>query len=229
LRTSRREFEVQQDVVGLRERLQRRIIFRRAMKRFLQAPEAYVRGDALEHLVFGWGNELWSGWSEYLAACVEHALRASGPILECGSGLSTILVGAVARRRGLAHHALEHLPDWAARVRTQLARYRIDSTVHCAPLEDHGSYVWYDAPLQAMPERFELVICDGPPGSVKGGRYGLMPIMRSRLGDGCVILLDDALRQQEREIAEQWKASTGARLELVGQLKPFIRMTLAGS
>jgi hypothetical protein len=53
--------------------------------------------------------------------------------------------------------------------------------------------------------------------------------MRSRLADRCVILLDDALRQQEREIAEQWKASTGARLELVGQLKPFIRMTLAGS
>jgi len=219
---------LQQDVPGFRERLQRRIIFRRAMKRFLQAPEKCVQGDVLEHLVFGWGNELWSGWSEYLAACIEHALRSSGPILECGSGLSTILVGAVAQRRGLAHCALEHMPDWAARVRTQLAKYHIDSNIHCAPLKDHGSFVWYDAPVH-MPENFELVICDGPPGSVKGGRYGLVPIMGSRLDDRCVILLDDAYRQQERHIAEQWKALTGGRFELVGQLKPFIRMTLAGS
>jgi len=218
---------LQQNVPGFRERLQRRIIFRRAMKKFLQWPEEYVRGDALTHLVYGWGNELWSGWSEYLGACVEHALTSSGPILECGSGLSTILVGAVAQRHGVAHWALEHMPEWAAKVRTQLAKYRIDSTVHCGPLKDHGKFLWYDPPMHLIPDSFSLVICDGPPGAVKGGRLGLVPVMRARLGRGCVILLDDAWRQQERQIADEWKTTLGARVELVGQVKPFIRMTLA--
>ena len=199
------------------------------MKRFRQSPEQYVRSDAMSHLVYGWGNELWSGWSEYLAACVEHALTTNGPILECGSGLSTILVGIVAQRRGLPHWALEHMPEWAAKVKAQLAKYRIVSTVHCAPLKDHGNFAWYDAPLDLMPQSFALVICDGPPGAVKGGRFGLVPIMRSRLARGCVILLDDAMRQQERQIADGWVKLTGGRYETVGQVKPFIRMTLPAS
>jgi hypothetical protein len=183
----------------------------------------------MSHLVYGWGNELWSGWCEYLAACVEHSLTTRGPILECGSGLSTVLVGIVAQRRRLAHWALEHMPEFAAKVKTQLAKYRIDSTLHCAPLKDHGQFVWYDAPADRMPTSFGLVICDGPPGAVKGGRFGLLPVMRSRLAHDCVILLDDGARQQERQVAEDWVKLTGARYETVGQVKPFIRMTLPGA
>jgi hypothetical protein len=140
-----------------------------------------------------------------------------------------MLVGIVAQRRGLPHWALEHMPEWAAEVKTQLAKYRIASTVHCAPLKDHGNFAWYDAPLDLMPQSVALVICDGPPGAVKGGRFGLVPIMRSHLAPGCVILLDDAMRQQERHIADGWVKLTGARYEMMGQVKPFIRMTLPAS
>jgi hypothetical protein len=196
------------------------------MKRFLQSPEECVRSEALTHLVYGWGNELWSAWSEYLAACVEHALTTDGPILECGSGLSTILVGIVAQRRGISHSVLEHIPEWAARVSSQLARYRVHSKIDCAPLRDYEEFAWYDVPTGLMSQDYALVICDGPPGSVKGGRFGLLPIMRSRLAPSCVILLDDAYRQQERQIADQWKAMLGVPYEIVGSVKPFIRMTL---
>jgi hypothetical protein len=79
-----------------------------------------------------------------------------------------------------------------------------------------------------MPDSFSLVICDGPPGTVKGGRLGLISVMRSRFAEGCEILLDDAWRQQERQIAEEWSRELGADYEFVGQLKPFIRMRLAG-
>lgn len=75
-----------------------------------------------------------------------------------------------------------------------------------SPLKDYGDFCWYDAPLESMPDSFSLVICDGPPGATKGGRYGLVPFMRDRLRSGCVILLDDAEREEERTIAARWQS-----------------------
>lgn len=61
-------------------------------------------------------------------------------------------------------------PEWAAKVQRCLNKYKIDSVVLCAkPLRDYGECVWYDPPLDSMPAAFPVVICDGPPGTVKGG------------------------------------------------------------
>ena len=205
----------------------RKFVFRRAFRRFLTDPEACSRpGEpVLTDLVYGWGNQSWSALDEYLAGCVHHALTTRGPILECGSGLSTVLIGAIATKRGLEHWALENTPEWAAKVQRALDTYKLASVVSCtSPLKDHGAYCWYDAPLESLPESFSLVICDGPVGSTKGGRYGLSPIMRERLAPDCVILLDDADREEEQAIASRWKDELGASLEVVGSIKPYIKM-----
>lgn len=202
------------------------------MKRFLKAPERWTRpgNRVVADLIYGWGNEAWTALDDYLAGCIEHALTAKGPILECGSGLSTILVGAIGKSRGLRHWALEHKPAWAARVQRNLDRYRIDSVVLCGkPLKDYGEFSWYDPPLESMPESFGLVICDGPPGITKGGRYGLGAIMKKRLDPGCVILLDDAGREDELAIARRWEAELDAPFETLGSSKPYIRMTVGSS
>jgi len=204
------------------------VVFRRAMKRFMLAPArcAQPRDPVLTDLIYGWGNDAWSAQDEYLAACVELALATPGPILECGSGLSTILVGAIAHIRGLRYWTLEHLPEWAARVRQQLRRYQIDWVqMSVKPLKDYGEFCWYNPPLDEMPDEFAFVLCDGPPGTGKGGRYGLVPIMREQLKPGCVIMLDDAGREQERAIAQRWQAELGASCETLGSTKPFIKLT----
>ena len=187
------------------------------MKRFLKNPGACARpgNPVISDLIYGWGNETWSAQEEYLAGCIDQALNTSGPILECGSGLSTILVGAVAKRRGQCHLALEHTPDWAAKMRSYLARYKLDSKIlQPKPLKDYGDFAWYDAPLESMPCGFSLVICDGPPGGTKGGRYGLLPIMKEHLRPDCVVLLDDAGRDDELAIARRWAAEIGAAFRI---------------
>ena len=207
-------------------------LFRRAMRRFLEAPGACARPGhpVLLDLIYGWGNEGFSALDDYLAVCVKHAMSSPGPILECGSGLSTILVGAVAKERGQSHWALEHKSEWAARVQRDLTRYQLDSVRLCAkPLKDHGEFCWYDPPLESMPDRFSLVVCDGPPGRTKGGRYGLVPIMRERLQPGCVILLDDAGRDQELAIARSWEAELDASVETPGSARPYIQMTVGNA
>ena len=210
--------------------LRRDWAFRRAIKRLARDPAgcAHPGSPVLADLIYGWGNERFAAVDEYLAACVHHALGASGPTLECGSGLSTLVVGVIAKQRGRRHWALEHSPEWAMRVQRFLKKLALDSAVVLSvkPLKDYGGYVWYDPPLEAMPDAFELVVCDGPPGETRGGRYGLVPTMRERLKPGCVILLDDAHRKQERVAADRWKSELGASLEVFGATRPYIKMTL---
>jgi hypothetical protein len=209
---------------------ERELTFRRAMRRFLEDPDACTdpANPLLMELVRGWGNESWSGLSEFLAGCIARSLKAQGPTLECGSGLSTILVGAVAKKRGYQHWALENAPEWVARVSSVLSRYKLDSSVvlHATPLKDYGDFCWYDAPLAAMPDRFSVVVCDGPPGTTKGGRYGLVPIMKERLGRDCVIILDDAARADESAIARRWQVELGSSYSVLGDRKPYAELVV---
>lgn len=207
-------------------------IFRRAMAAFLKRPLAATEPGSpiLADLVYGWGNEVWSALQEYLAASIRHALTARGPILECGSGLTTLLVGAAAQRAGVSLWSMEHLPEWGEKVRRHLTRYHLDSVHLCvAPLRDYAGYSWYAPPLTAMPDNFSLVVCDGPPGSTWGGRYGLLPIMGKKLAPDCIILLDDAARPDEQAIAQRWQAESGGSYETLGWQKPYIRMFLKDS
>lgn len=83
----------------------RDFVFWRAMKRLLKDPDAckHSGNPILIDLIYGWGNEYWSAQDEYLAVCIDYALSTRGPILECGSGLSTIVIGTIAKSRGLSH------------------------------------------------------------------------------------------------------------------------------
>jgi hypothetical protein len=195
----------------------------------MRDPEAAMEpgSEVIAKLIYGWGNEKWSALDEYLEACIRDAISCGGPILECGSGLTTIIIGVIARKYGNEMWSLEHTEEWGDRVKKYLKRYRIDSVRMCVrSLKKYTGFSWYDPPLDSMPENFALMICDGPPGDTQGGRYGLAVIMKDRMRPDCVILLDDAEREEERSIAERWSRQLDAGYEIHGSCKPYIRLTL---
>jgi BNR repeat-containing family member len=206
----------------------RRFVFWRAIRALRRDPESALAPGSrvLRDLIYGWNNA-WSAGEEYLEACVRDALACRGPILECGSGLTTIVLGAIAQRSAGRVWSLEHSQEWGDRVARYLATYRI-GTVSLAirPLKDYGGFSWYQPPLRDLPRAFHLVVCDGPPGTTEGGRYGLAPIMKERLAPGCVILLDDAGRQEEQSIARRWAAELRANSLTLGSKKPYVRLVL---
>lgn len=217
--------------MGLRHLIRRRhqtFVLRRVLRQLRKSPErASTNRGLLRELVFGWGNPEWSAREEYLAACIDGALEARGPILECGSGLTTLVMGSIAAGRGGTHWALEHSPEWAAKLRVWLTALGLDSTYLLeSPLKSYGAYDWYDPPLDELPEEFGFVVCDGPPADTRGGRFGLMPVLQDRLSLGCVVLLDDAERTEEQEIAQRWVGEGGGTIETLGTAKPFMRIVL---
>ncbi|MEO7760693.1 MAG: glycosyltransferase [Casimicrobiaceae bacterium] len=178
--------------------------------------------DVLQRLVRGWGNAAWSADNGYLAASIDEIARTEGPVLECGSGLSTLVLGLIAQQMGRQIWTLEHNTFWGETVATHLDRFGIRSVHLCVnPLKEYGDYHWYDPPLATMPGDFGLVICDGPPGSVHGGRYGMLPVMRDRLARRCTILLDDTVRDEERTIAGRWATALEVPLEYGGRQGAF--------
>jgi hypothetical protein len=177
-------------------------------------------------LSYGWGNEGFSAEDIFLHAVVRHAAVATAPVLECGSGLSTILLAIATRQARIPVWSLESHEGWAGRVRRWLPKGSANTTVQIAPLKSYGAYDWYTPDFSSMPTLFSLVVCDGPPGETRGGRYGLVPVMRKYLAPGCVILLDDANRDAERTVAERWARELGASLTIEGTGHAFAKLTL---
>jgi len=173
--------------------------------------------DDLAELRFGWGNAGWSADLVYIQQMARRAATVEGPILECGSGLTTLVLGLVAGRRGVPVWSMEHHAEWHARMASVLARLRLSTDLRLVPMNDYGEYTWYAPPREEMPTDFALVICDGPPGDTPGGRYGLLPVMREHLAPGAVVLLDDASRPEEVAVLRRWGEEAGARHDFIGE------------
>jgi predicted O-methyltransferase YrrM len=182
-----------------------------AIRRLTSADENGTVGrDVLAELGRAWGDDGYRAVGGYLEEVARWAGEARGPVLEIGSGLTTLILGALAGRRGLPVWTLEHDPEYLRRTEESLRPYGLPN-VHLtlAPLRDYGEFCWYDPPLDPLPRNFGLVIADGPPGHVKGGRFGLLPVLRSHFAPGVVVLLDDAERAEEKSVLQKWETEYG--------------------
>lgn len=196
---------------ALRERRWRRALRRAASL----SPGERPSRELLAELQAGWGNESFAARTDYLEEVAARGSETRGHVLECGSGLTSVLLGLTAGRRGFETWSLEHYPEWRERVAGALRRGRVGGVRICdAPLKSYGGFDWYDPPAAELPAEFALVICDGPPGMTKGGRYGLLPVMRERLPAGAVVLLDDAEREGEADVLSRWAGETRLTSEM---------------
>jgi len=163
---------------GIREYQFGRAIRRIAASAASDVPETKL----IWHLFSAWGNQSYGADPEYLEEVIRISAKTSEPILECGSGLTTILLGLFAGRRGIPVWTLEHDAYWYKQTAATLSRYGIDGVeLLLTPLRSYGEFSWYDPPLHQMPKRFGMVVCDGPPKkATRGDRYGLLPVMRDR-------------------------------------------------
>jgi len=136
-------------------------------------------------------------------------------VVELGSGASTVVLARLLNERGGRLTSVEHSPEWAAIVRTQLESEGLTEVARLveAPLAEHplgwDGAEWYSAPaLDELPRSgIDLLLVDGPPGYGEGtarSRFPALPVLAERLAPGALVILDDLQRQGEREIVERW-------------------------
>jgi hypothetical protein len=184
--------------------------------------EGGVDTSLLDELRTAFGNTDWSADTMYLAALADRVLGTPGPFLECGSGLTTVVAGALAERRGRRVVSLEQDEAWHAHVTQTLRRFEIGAvTCSYAPLRPYGEYVWFDLRDTMLPTEFSAVFCDGPavgrrwPEPLRGNwRAGLVPILAERHIRFGEILLDDADDPRCGQLRRVWEAA-GITTEVV--------------
>jgi hypothetical protein len=157
-----------------------------------------------------WANPTFAAEVSFVLESVELATSLGGPILECGTGLTTIALAVAARQVPMVVVALEHSPRWHQRITDTLERHRLRAnvTIELCPIRQYSDFAWYDVSAVSLPDDIKLCVCDGPPDGT-GDRRGLLPVVGSNLGSGARILLDDVARQSEQAAIRSWADEYG--------------------
>jgi predicted O-methyltransferase YrrM len=152
-------------------------------------------------------------------------------VIEFGSGYSTVSVAKalkiIASRRPGEHDvtfvSFEHLEQYLLKTQNQLEAAGLNDSVklYLAPLQDwHApdcsvqSFYACDPILADLAKNHHtqdlrlLVIVDGPPGNTcKHARYPAVPVILKHFAGAQIdILLDDYIRNEEKEIVKKWQS-----------------------
>ncbi len=145
---------------------------------------------------------------DYLRAMTSTVSRTSGPILECGSGITTLILGLALADSCRYIYALEQDTFWYRKIALLVNKHSLKNVhVRQVSIKDYGDFHWYGLKgVELPPDDIGMVVCDGPPGStIVGGRYGLLPVLRSKMKPKCIILVDDAEAERVNYVLIQWK------------------------
>lgn len=155
----------------------------------------------------------WAASPDFLMQLVRHALDAAPEVvLECGSGVSTLILARCAQVNGRGHvYSLEHQPQYAQVTRADLERHGLSAwaTVLDAPLRSHvvngDTWMWYSEEAVPRELSLDMLVIDGPPRKTGPlARYPAGPALFHRLGAKGMIFLDDADRASERATISRW-------------------------
>ncbi|MCB0805048.1 MAG: class I SAM-dependent methyltransferase [Bacteroidales bacterium] len=133
-------------------------------------------------------------------------------ILECGSGVSTIIIGYLLKQRGSGHlYTLEHDAEYAKKTQTQLEKNNLSEyvTILQSELISHSihnnTWQWYDYSGIGNGQLFDMLIIDGPPFQLQPkSRYPALPLLDKNLNNKAIILIDDCKREEDSEVVKQW-------------------------
>ncbi|NEQ84598.1 MAG: class I SAM-dependent methyltransferase [Moorea sp. SIO2I5] len=135
--------------------------------------------------------------------------------LELGSGVSTLIAAYCFSKNASGKIiSLDHKREYADYTMSLIEKHELGKFVNVmhSPLTNSviggEEWLWYnieDIENRLGDLKIDLVIIDGPPYNTQPlARYPALPILFPYLNDNAVIILDDASRSDEQEIAQRW-------------------------
>lgn len=208
--------------LGRATRGPRRITGRMVRRGVVRIILAFVRTTRFAPMVLL--QALWWAWNnpgsaspDFCSVMIREVRGCRGSVLEVGCGLTTVLIAALK----VPVVSLEHNPEWASAVRHAMPWAR-SATILDRALVAYEDFDWYELRDNDLPSNAPVVVCDGPGGFRRGGRFGLMPIARP--SPGTIILLDDADRPGEQEVLDRWKRDYGVTYEITQGKHAYARV-----
>lgn len=155
----------------------------------------------------------WAGSPDFLMTISRHVIEKKPEvILECSSGVSTVVLAQSLRINGSGHvYSIDHDPRFAEKTRQELIRHGLTdwATVIDGPLVKHTidnkQWDWYS--LENLPQDLsvDMLVIDGPPEFIgEMARYPAGPLLFEKLNKEAAVFLDDALRVDEKNILSNW-------------------------
>lgn len=149
------------------------------------------------------GNNAYSAMEDVLSVCVLLGKKAQGPVIEAGSGLSSVVLGAATSNQVFC---LEHDEAWASRTEKMIRDAGLtNSHVIRCDIKDG----WYDIP-KSLPGDFALGLNDGPPRTL-GSRMGFF----DHFGSVPSIICDDADDRGYGDALAHWCKERGRRIDFI--------------
>jgi Methyltransferase domain len=158
---------------------------------------------------------MWAIEPDFARLVVAEASRRPENVIECGSGITTLLLAMMLRQNGAARlYSLEHDERFAEDTRDRLERTGLTEQVELivAPLarQTFGETTvdWYDlnAAQDRLPTAADLLVVDGPPAVEPWARWPALEVFGPQLVRGATVLMDDGRRVHERRTAYRWAA-----------------------
>ena len=170
---------------------------------------ACTETDADYNEAFKYGGNNYAADPGVLALVTGIARKCRGPIIETGSGLSSVFMGAAAADQRV--YSLEHIDHYAAQTVAWCEEAGVGNVgVCCAPLKDW----WYDLDKFALPNKFAFGFCDGPP-RLYGTRRKFFEVIAPR----CSVILIDDVKQDASYLRDtsEWAQAHRRPFQLLGR------------
>ena len=154
----------------------------------------------------------WSAAADFLFLIKECCLeRKPKVIVECSSGLTSLTLAKCCQINGTGKvYSLENGKEYAEASKLNLKNADLNdyADIIYAPLEsvsiNDNKYDWYS--LSEFPDiKIDMLVIDGPPGFIqRHSRFPAIPLLLDKLADQSIIFLDDAARDEEKELVAMW-------------------------
>ena len=211
-----------------------RVAFHTRLHAFDRAAQQLIAGSnvaATERLAAelfaAWGDPLQPADERFLRSALAEARAADGAILQCGSSLTTLLLGAICDQSEQSKKqlwCLESDPHWANMTRSWLTEYQI-RRAHVIQSQPRlfRTHIWYSLDPDRLAKRYHLVLCDGGRASVKGA-IGTISRIRDRLAPRFVVLIRNVTSADELRELSKWAAARAAACVLVDKAEGFVKI-----
>jgi predicted O-methyltransferase YrrM len=130
-------------------------------------------------------------------------------VVELGSGLSTIILGAALKKVGGRLISIESGIEYLNTTQKLIQNADLGDVVTLVhapikPFDDH--YRWYDTNAFPVLRDVDMLLIDGPPGNTCAkARFPALPFLWDKLKDDAFAVLDDAGRPDEIASLNQWQ------------------------